>query len=130
MSSQHIGYGTTASGKINTTTATTTTVCSFDVTTLAGFNANNCSFFCKGLLVAQSSGGNALEYEMYALFKRVAGTITQVGATTLLTSLVDAALNATSYVLDFTGTTIRLRAVSIAATIDWTGVLQMTSSPF
>ncbi len=131
MSSRHNGYVPSALGQAQTVGAVTTTIASIDISTFAGFNADNCSFGVVASILGHSGGGNAAWYEVYGLFKRNSGTLSQVGTTQQTRTLVDTALNATSFVLDSTGTTIRIRAVGVAgSTIDWTGSIELTSSNF
>lgn len=121
-----------ASGSVTTSGNVTSTVCTIPVNTLAGFARDNCAFYVEAVIVGASGGGNGAMYKICAGFRKISGTLTQIGATTLIASFVDAALGASSYVLDAPdNNTIRLRATGVtSATIPWTGQMQLTTSPF
>jgi hypothetical protein len=120
-----------ASGKVQTVNAVTSTICSIDLSSFAGFNADNFSLFAYAICAGRSGGNNLTSFRSDAAFKRIAGVVTQVGTTTNQSSYIAAALAGTDMLINLSGNVIRVQGVGIAsATIDWGAVLSLTTSPF
>jgi hypothetical protein len=79
------------------------------------------------LTVSNDTDNEGAAYMVRAAFKRVGGTVTQIGSTqTIAADLEDAGQTGLSAVLDFSGTDIRLRLVTDAAdTVNVNGVLMI-----
>jgi len=79
------------------------------------------------ITVSNDTDNEGAVYMVRGAFKNVAGTVTQIGATqTVAADLEDAGQTGLSAVLDFTGTTIRLRLATDAAdTVNADGVLEL-----
>ncbi len=79
------------------------------------------------LTVSNDTDNEGADYWVRASFKNVAGVVTQIGATqTIAADLEDAGQTGLSAVLDFTGTTIRLRLVTDSGdTVNADGVLEL-----
>lgn len=94
---------------------------------------NNASLGVRGLLVGYSSGADYGRIEVVADFKRVAGTVSQIGApSTVPYSAFDAALSGALGSIDFNGNSIRLRVddSAVVPAVDWSGYLWLYSSLF
>jgi hypothetical protein len=96
--------GTSAIGS-----ATTTTVASFTTTSNRVYEVE------AHLLVSNDTDNEGANYVMFATFKNVAGTVSQIGSTSALHTAEDAGQTGLSAALDFSGTALRVRLTTDAA---------------
>lgn len=109
-SGETVLFGTEIFGSATIASATTTNVVTF--ATVA-----DRVYQCIGFLtVSNDTDNEGAAYWLRAAFKRVGGTVTQIGSTqTIAADLEDAGQTGLSAVLDFSGTDIRLRQVTDSA---------------
>lgn len=117
---------------VQTTDETTaTTIASYDLASAAASNTgvafDNCAVSVRAQLTGYTAAGNTATVQMAAAFKRVAGTLSQVGVTVNLMALqADAALATAVPTIDASGTTIRVRVTGVAGqTINWLASLEV-----
>ena len=115
----NIGAGSNGSlnyqleGTLTTTNGTTSTLTS--ISTVSGL------YYTVEAWVIGGTASNAIGGKSYAVFKNVAGTLTQVGSTDNTFQREDFGATPT-FTIDASGTTIRLRVTGLAATnISWYG---------
>jgi hypothetical protein len=97
------------------TTSNTTTATLLTISTLSGL------YYTVEAWVIGGTASNAIGGKSYAVFKNVAGTLTQVGVTDNTFQREDFGGTPT-FTIDASGTTIRLRVTGLAATtIEWYG---------
>jgi len=127
-----------ANGKqVATADATPTTVASIDVSALGvGVPVANATIWVEGRLYAVS-GSNFGFCKIGQTFKVSGGALSAIGALQVFTSgaagalIGDAGLATASGTFDASGSSVRLRAVGIAATnIVWDGYLDLSTGGF
>lgn len=118
-------YQPIAVASVNTTNATVTTLA-----TIA--TASNMSYVIEATIAARRTGGAAgaagdsAGYVLAATFKNVAGTVTQIGATSVLHSAEDQA--GWDCAFDVSGTNVRVRVTgAIDNSVSWRSVVRVNS---
>lgn len=109
-------------GEAQTSGASTATVVSFDLASNGRANFNNCSVMVKATFVGRDmDAGVGVSGELAGIFSRVAGTLSQNGATATLTAIFgDASLTTAAISLDTSGTAVRARVTGVALkNIEW-----------
>jgi hypothetical protein len=121
----NIGQGLGQTGALNYQVEGTVQTTTATVTTLVSLTTQNSYFYTVEAWVI---GGNistpgAVGGKIYGVFRNVAGTVTQVGATDTTFRREDFVGGDPTFTFDTTGATIRLRVTGFAATINWAGKL-------
>lgn len=118
------GYCTT------TDAVTQVAICNFDTSTGAsgGGALNNCTIFIEGRTSGFNTTGNTGGGESIAgVFKIVAGTLSQIGATTHVTGMIEDMTGAPNTGFSVAGTVITHWATGSAAqTVEWFGRMFLT----
>lgn len=94
---------------------------------------DNCCFYVEAIFMGfDSSGGNAVSAKVSRTFKRVAGTLTALGAQAVISAVAgDAALLAATVALSATGVTVQAQATGVAGvTINWNACTEIWSTEF
>lgn len=116
-------------GTVQTTDATVTTLASYDLSDAlvspSGAAWNNCTVQVEAFAGGHTAGGNGAGGIFKASFKRISGTVTQVGIT-IGDLFVDTTLIGSAITIDFSGNVLRLRVNGIGGqTINWGGLMRM-----
>jgi hypothetical protein len=105
--------GTNVTGTLQTTNATQSTLASYTTST------NDTVYAFTAEVTGIVSGGDSASYEIKGTFKRVSGTVTQIGPT-LVTVSNEENVAWGGCTFDISGTDIRVRVTGLAATtINW-----------
>lgn len=71
-------------------------------------------------IIAKTGSLSGAAFEYVGTFKNTAGTVTQIGSTSVLHAHNDTALNAIAITYNISGTAVRIQVTGIAATtIEW-----------
>jgi hypothetical protein len=115
----------TAEDAITTNGASATTALTYTVADTEAVVHVVAVISCK-----KTSTGDTAVYKRAASFKAVGGTVTQVGATDVLSDHVDAALATCVATIDNSGDSVRVRVTGIGATdLVWSVAVQATHDP-
>lgn len=96
-------------------------------------SADNCGFYVEAVFVGyDATNGNAVSGKLSRTFKRVAGTLTALGAQAIISVVAgDPALVGSTVALDATGIAIRMQATGVAGvTINWNACSEIWSTEF
>jgi hypothetical protein len=121
LSQANVTLEETRHGSATIASATTTNVATFPTT------ADRVYQVIGRMTVSNDTDDQGAVYWVRAAFKRVGGTVTQIGSTqTVAADLEDAGQTGLAAVLDFSGTDIRLRLTTDAAdTVNVNGILEI-----
>jgi len=105
--------GTNITGNVQTTDATQTTLATFSA------NTNDTIYSFRAEVTGIQAGANGAGYEIKGTFKRIGGTVTQIGSTLVVYAHEDDSTWG-GVTFDISGSDIRVRVTGLAATtIDW-----------
>lgn len=94
---------------------------------------DNCGFYVEAIFMGfDATNGNAVSAKVSRTFKRVAGTLTALGAQAVMSAVAgDAALTGVAVTLNATGIAIQMQATGVAGvTLNWTGCCEVWSTEF
>lgn len=123
-----------ASNTVATIGATTQTLLQVSVASPAiSGSVDNCCFYAEAIFMGfDVANGNAVSAKVSRTFKRVAGTLTALGAQAVISAVAgDAALLAATVALNATGIAIQMQAIGVAGvTINWNVCCEIWSTEF
>ncbi len=123
-----------ASATVQTVGTATQTILALNVAApaLSG-SIDNCCFYVEALFMGfDATNGNAVSAKVSRTFKRVAGTLTALGAQAVISAVAgDAALTGVTVALLATGVSIAMNATGVVGvTINWTACIEVWSTEF